>query len=101
VCGSPEEWYRSSSISSRPLGAGVEFKCTRSALSRRVFGTRNVCDVGDTDLREEKWWVARGSNSPTAAIVVQGSSEGGAHEPLADGGETPRPQGASNPGPPD
>ena len=32
--------------------------------------------------------------------MVQGSSEGGAHEPLADGGETPRPQGASNPGPP-
>jgi hypothetical protein len=38
----------------------------------------------------------RGSTSPTAAIVVQGSSEGGAHELLADGGETPRPQGASN-----
>jgi len=28
-------------------------------------------------------------------FVVQGSSEGGDHEPLADGGETPRPQGAS------
>ena len=48
-------------------------------------------------VENEAWWVARGSNSPTAAIVVQGSSEGGAHEPLADGGETPRPRGASNP----
>jgi len=28
-------------------------------------------------------------------FVVQGSSEGGAHEPLAGGGASPRPQGAS------
>jgi len=44
---------------------------------------------------------ARDSNPPTAAIVVQGSSEGGAFEPLAGDGASPRPQGASNPGPPD
>jgi hypothetical protein len=35
-------------------------------------------------------------DSPTAAVVVQGSSEGGAVEPSADGGESRRPQGASN-----
>jgi hypothetical protein len=35
-------------------------------------------------------------NPPTAADVVQGSSEGGANEPPAGGGASPRPQGASN-----
>jgi hypothetical protein len=35
-------------------------------------------------------------NPPTAAVVVQGSSEGGANEPPADGGASPRPEGASN-----
>jgi hypothetical protein len=33
---------------------------------------------------------------PTAAAVVQGSSEGGVYEPLAGGGASPRPKGASN-----
>ena len=48
-----------------------------------------------------KWWAGRGPKYPTAVILVQGSSEGGAQERLAGGGETPRPQGASNPGQPD
>ena len=47
-----------------------------------------------TQGRERSLVPAEGSHSPTAAVVVQGSSEGGAVEPSADGGESRRPQGA-------
>ena len=65
----------------------------------RISGYAVTDFVQNQDLNEA-WWAARDSELADGSDMWSRPGIAG-HRPLADGGETPRPQGASNPGPPD
>jgi len=57
-----------------------------------LYGLETVPSDAGSDLNSK----LKTQHPPTAAAAVQGSSEGGANEPLAGGGASRRPLGASN-----